>query len=142
MKRIFPFLVFLLLFSLPVFAQTPIVSPHIANSYSITTTGTYGSSASGNWIDSSVNPIRLFDMQIKGTGGTPAAWNISLEGTTDRDCTDPIPDNILTHVNGVQADGVIVATSRDIVIMCWRVNVNSLTLAPATAVKIKVTGFK
>jgi len=143
MRKIYFFLILLLLFPLLVFAQTKVTSPHIANSFSIITTGTIGDSTTvGNWINSSVNPIRSFDMQIKGTGGVPTAWNISLEGTTDRDCSDPEPDDILTHISGTQADGVIVATSRDVVITCWRVNVNSLTLGPASAVKIKITGFK
>lgn len=94
--------------------------------------------AAGDGAEYSCEPCgrSLFTLQVSGVGGTPAAWSVSLLGKCH---SDDDWDTLITHT---QADGnaKIVSTPIKQPVLYILVRVNSLTVAPATAIRVSVLG--
>lgn len=81
-------------------------------------------------------PFATYSMQVKGTGATPTAWTVALEGAEDNTNWT----TIVTHANGAQVDGVTVSDATGKPFLFVRLNVTALTLGPATDIKVTAVG--
>lgn len=81
--------------------------------------------------------VKSYSIQVKGTGGTPTAWNVRLEGSLNNvDFT-----TILTH-NTAVGNGVLLASTTALwPALFFRARVQSLTLGPATNIVVQILGM-
>ena len=81
--------------------------------------------------------VKSYSIQVKGTGGTPTAWNVRLEVSLNNvDFT-----TVLTHNTAVGNAVVVASTATLFPALFFRSRVQSLTLGPATNIVVEILGM-
>lgn len=76
-----------------------------------------------------------YAIQVKGVGGTPTTWSVTLEGSLD----GVNFTTILTHANA-DTDGTVKWDGGGKPCLYIRANVGTLTLAPASSINTLIVG--
>ena len=98
---------------------------------------TFTGAGNGTQLDLSVRPCKAFALQVKGTGASPGAWSIVLEGSLD----GTNYTTMLTHVSGTNSDGAVAWSSAALMPALYvRSRCVSLTLGGATNVVATILG--
>jgi hypothetical protein len=137
MKKILCSLIVLALFATTVVAQEYPITRRIQQD--VTTTGEVASIglATGT---GTVDAFSNVSLTVYGVGGSPTAWNVTAEGSID--CDKDKTGNystMLTHDNTNDSEGDIESSAGTLAV-CLKITVNSLTLGPATSLRVVVVG--
>ena len=105
-----------------------------ANSFK-TRSDTFTTTGNGTTVDTSINPLMSFSIQVKGTGGAPTTWDIRLEGSLDNTNFS----QIVQHTN-TDGDGTVKWSSTNSSSLYFRSRVAGLVLGPASNVVVTILG--
>jgi hypothetical protein len=94
--------------------------------------------AIGNGVtQAALSGVKSYSIQVKGTGGTPTAWNVVLEGGLNGiDFT-----TILTHNTASGNARTVASTATLFPSLFFRSRVQALTLGPATNIVVQILGM-
>ena len=103
---------------------------------SSTRTDTFTTTGNGVTVDTSTNPLKVFSLQVKGTGAAPTTWDVRLEGSLD----NVNFSQILQHTNvtgdgAVQFSGANLAAAR-----FFRSRVAGLLMGVASNIVVSILG--
>lgn len=96
----------------------------------VVTNDTYTVPATGPGYTNEI-PHRSFAVQVIGTGGTPTAWNVVLEGSIDSIHFTPF----LTHTN-LLGETILWSSANQYASITYRTKLVSIELGPATNIVV------
>jgi hypothetical protein len=108
----------------------------LAVPYQQSRSDTFTVAANGTTVDVSDIPVSRFGLQVKGTGATPTAWEVVLEGSLNGTQFT----TIATHKNGIDADGATHWQAQPAPAKYFRSRLVSITLGSATNVIATIIG--
>lgn len=91
--------------------------------------------ATGTTHDTSTTPLRVFALQVKGTGAIPTLWTVVLEGSLDGTNFS----TLMTHVTAT-GDGAVLWATGAAPVLYLRSRCTALTLGPATNITVTMLG--
>lgn len=97
---------------------------------------TFTGTGAGTTVDQRGRPLKLYSVQVKGTGAAAGAWDVSLQGSID----GVNFSEIANHATG-SGDGAVVF-STEAPAMYFRANCNSLTLGGASNIVVHMLGVE
>lgn len=126
--------------------DTARTNPFPVGLFFATRSDTYTTTANGITVDCSTKPCSRFALQVTGTGATPTAWNIILEGSLDGTTFTEILQHATSGNNppyGAQADGAVITAAQAGPFLYFRSrSAATLTLGSATNVVAVIVGMQ
>lgn len=97
---------------------------------------TFTGAANGVAVDVSSIPCDHFTLQLTGTGATPSAWSVVLEGSLD----GTTYTTLVTHQNGIETNGQTKTFSIAAPVKYFRSRCVSVTLGGASNLVVQILG--
>ena len=110
-----------------------------------TRSDTYTTAANGTQVNTALQPVKHFGLQVKGTGAAATAWNIILEGSLDGTNYTQILQHATTGNSppfGESADGVTLWVQAGPFLYFRSRSAATLTLGSATNVVATIVGMQ
>lgn len=106
-----------------------------------TRSDTFTAAGNGTQVDVSARPCSQFALQVKGTGATPTAWNVVLEGSLNGTNYTTIVEHSNAGTFGATSDGGVVQTVAA-PYLYFRARCVSITLGSATNMIATIVGMQ
>jgi len=101
-----------------------------------TRSDTFVSAGNGQTIDTSLNPLSVFSLNVKGVNGIPVSWQVVLEGSLDGENWT----TILTHTQLIGLGLTISSGSNSDPSLYFRSRCVSVVLGTASAIEAIILG--